>query len=75
MKKSKKNGGKGSVALCEGVFSIGLRVPRVRTSKEVFLSEERKIGTNSHRHILQRDTTLRENAGKEGCIARSYSKV
>ena len=43
--------------LTEGLFAIGLRVPRYRTSAKVNPTEKLKIRTKVHRHILQRHIT------------------
>ena len=45
--------------LTEGLYSIGLRVPRYRTSAKVNPTEKLKIRTKLHRHILQRHITSR----------------
>ena len=50
--------------LTEGVYTIGLRVPRLH-SKEVYSTESRKIGIKSHSQILQGHVTPHHNSGKQ----------
>ena len=50
--------------LTEGLYTIGLRVPRYRTSAKVNPTEKLKIRTKLHRHILQRHITSRKKIRK-----------
>ena len=59
--------------LTEGVYTIGLCVPRV-PSEKVYSAESWKIGIEPHRQILQGHVAP-QKIGKERSIARRHSKV
>ena len=71
-KKSKKSGGKGSVALLKESIQLGCvtRFP----SEQIYSTERGKIGIKSHRQILQGHVAPLQHSGKKGSIAWSYSK-
>ena len=74
-KKSKKSGGKGSVALLlEESILLGC-VSQDYPPRKSILREVGKIGIQTHRQILRGHTAPRKNSGKKGSIARSYAKV
>ena len=73
-KKSKKGGAKGSVALLEGVNTVGLCISRF-LSEKVRSAWRRKIGVETRRQILQGDLAPSKHSGKKGSIARNYQKM
>ena len=63
-KSRRKNGGKGSVLfLNEGISTIRLCISRF-LSEKTYSTERKKIGTKSHRQILQGNVALHQNSGK-----------
>ena len=71
-KKSKKIGGKGSVALLKESIQLGC-VSNDCYQRNLF--NGRKIGIKSHHQIVHGNVAPHQNSGKKGSIARSYSKV
>ena len=71
-KKSKKSGVKGSVA-SRSLYNwfVCLKI----TIREILFYGKRKLGTKSHCQILQWNVAPHKSSGKQGSIARSYSKV
>ena len=66
VKKSKKNWCKRISCIIEGVYTIGLCVPRDRPSEKVFSADKWKIGIKSRRHILQGHMAPHKNTRKKG---------
>ena len=58
------------VSCTEGVFSIGLRVPRYRASEKIYSTEKRKSVIKSRRHILQGHMAPQEKSGSQGVIQK-----
>ena len=77
VKRRRKIGGKGSVALLKESKHFGCVCQDTEPPKSKSISRRSTKFLRSDRHcqILESHATLRQNSGKNGSIARSYSKV